>query len=222
MTEALAPLLIVNPYGLFATTTTTRPGHRLRGLGRQSNVARVRAAVPSRAGDARADMEHPLPAASRLAAVVCRLRQRRAAPLDRAPAAAPARRQPGRACALRGEPVRALGRRSTCARCSTTIASPMRDRRSEQRAVVGAPPRRHLLSADVACRFSSGLQRPSAPEPVSGTASETQTKTARSRTQLLETRSVSMIAVEWKALHPMTTLRGNAAYEYSDSHQVQG
>ena len=25
MTEALAPLLIVNPYGLFATTTTTRP-----------------------------------------------------------------------------------------------------------------------------------------------------------------------------------------------------
>jgi hypothetical protein len=31
MTEALAPLLIVNPYGLFATTTTTRPVIALEG-----------------------------------------------------------------------------------------------------------------------------------------------------------------------------------------------
>ena len=50
MTEALAPLLIVNPYGLFATTTTTRPVIVIEGSDDNQNLARIRAAVSAGAG----------------------------------------------------------------------------------------------------------------------------------------------------------------------------
>ena len=128
MTEALAPLLIVNPYGLFATTTTTRPVIVIEG-----------------SDDNSAWREYALPLSSRSGR---RARRRGASPTSRAstgsfglpPMAAPARTAGSSACcsgcskaaracgAVRGEPVRRPARRSTCARCSTTIVSRMRDR----------------------------------------------------------------------------------------------
>ena len=68
------------------------PGARLRGLGRQSHLARIRAAVSSRPRRAGSGVEHPVPAASRLAVMVCGLQRPRAATLARAAHAAAARR----------------------------------------------------------------------------------------------------------------------------------
>ena len=170
--------------------------HRLRRLGRQSNLARVRAAVSPRAGDARADLEHPLSAAPRLAAVVRRLRQRRAAPLDRARCCSACSKAARTSLRSSRRTRSAHGRRSTCARCSTTIASRMRDRPKPSGnggcAASTAPiirRRRLPIFSRAAAPLGAGAG--------AGTLMSANQDRTRG-TQLLETRSVSMIAVAGK------------------------
>ncbi len=75
---------IVNPYGVVRGHDDDAAGDRLRGLRRRQGVARIRAALHAGPRHAPAHLEHPAPAAARLAIVVRRLRGPRAQPLDRA------------------------------------------------------------------------------------------------------------------------------------------
>ena len=199
MTEALAPLLIVNPYGLFATTTTTRPVIVIEGS--DDNKTWREYALPYLPGPVDRAPTWSIPYQPRLDWQLwfAAYGSAGAAPLDRAPAAAPARRQPARRW-----------------RYSPRTRSPMRppkyvrallydyrfaDARSP--AEPGAERGRwwvrrldgHLLSVNVACRFSAGRSPVGAGPADPHEANQDYTQ----RMQLLETRSVSMIAVRSKA-----------------------
>ena len=159
MTEALAPLLIVNPYGLFATTTTTRPVIVFEGSDDRQTWREY--ALPYKPGPVTRAPTWNIPHQPRLdwqlwfAAYgsaaqhrwIERLLQR----------------------LLEGSPdVLALFAENPFAdRPPKYVRALLYDYRfadarspRSPAAMVGAPPRRHLLSADVACRFSAGPQRP--------------------------------------------------------------
>ena len=189
MTEALAPLLIVNPYGLFATTTTTRPVIVIEGS--DDNRTWREYALPYLPGPVGRAPTWNIPYQPRLdwqlwfAAYGGAGQQQWIERLLRR--------------LLEGSPVvlalfaeKPFGERPPKHVRALLYDYHFADARSaDEQGMVGPPPRRHLLSRRLAESICS--TPPAGPAPVRGNHQHT------CATQLLETRSVSMIAVSPKA-----------------------
>ena len=101
-------------------------GDRGRGEPRRNDVASLRVSMEARRSDAPARLRGAAPAPARLADVVRGSRRLRAEPLGRAVSSGAFWRARPRCCGSSPEIPFRTGRRDTCGRCSTTIASPTR------------------------------------------------------------------------------------------------